>query len=140
MKMKLMPLYLTALFSAASGATEIGACKDLIGTWTTTAGSPPYTMTILPPVETCGEQCVKLHVQYELDVVRRNALYCHEGREGVKDQGPMVIAFEGAYGGHAIGTYNRQLQLLWAGVIPKNQQGKWAMKMESYWFKQVKAH
>ncbi|MDI5645055.1 hypothetical protein MJN92_11480, partial [Salmonella enterica subsp. enterica serovar Anatum] len=30
--------------------------------------------------------------------------------------GPMVIAFEGAYGGHAIGTYNRQLQLLWAGA------------------------
>ncbi len=34
----------------------------------------------------------------------------------------MVIAFEGAYGGHAIGTYNRQLQLLWAGVIPKKKR------------------
>lgn len=39
----------------------------------------------------------------------------------------MVIAFEGAYGGHAIGTYNRQLQLLWAGVIPKIK-GKWITK------------
>ncbi len=36
----------------------------------------------------------------------------------------MVIKyFEGAYGGHAIGTYNRQLQLLWAGVIPVRQKG-----------------
>ncbi len=115
MKLKLIPFYLLALFSAASGATEINACKDLIGTWKTTADNPPYTMTILPPVEGCGEKCVKLNVQYELDVTHRNALYCHEGQEGVKGQGPMVIAFEGAYGGHAIGTYNRQLQLLWAG-------------------------
>lgn len=53
--MKLIPFYLLALFSAASGATEINACKDLIGTWKTTADNPPYTMTILPPVEGCGE-------------------------------------------------------------------------------------
>ncbi len=52
-------------------------------------------MTILPPVEGCGEKCVKLNVRYELDVTHRNALYCHEGQEGVKGQGPMVIAFEG---------------------------------------------
>ncbi|EDW5732559.1 hypothetical protein CJG85_001205 [Salmonella enterica] len=140
MKMKMKILYLSALFSAASFATEINACKDLIGTWETTADNPPYTMTILPPVETCGQECVKLNVQYELDVTHRNALYCHEGLEGVKGQGPMVIAFEGAYGGHAIGTYNRQLQLLWAGVIPKDKQGKWITKMDNYWFKQVKAH
>ncbi|ECI0412021.1 hypothetical protein AH332_01195 [Salmonella enterica subsp. salamae] len=140
MKMKLIPFYLSALFSASSWATEINACKDLIGTWKIMADNPPYTMTILPPVESCGEKCVKLNVQYELDVTHHNALYCHEGQEGVKGQGPMVIAFEGAYGGHAIGTYNRQLQLLWAGVIPKNKQGKWVMKMENYWFKQVKAH
>ncbi|MDI5554504.1 hypothetical protein MJM47_22925, partial [Salmonella enterica subsp. enterica serovar Cerro] len=31
--MKLIPFYFLALFSAASGATEINACKDLIGTW-----------------------------------------------------------------------------------------------------------
>ncbi|MDI5303867.1 dimethyl sulfoxide reductase anchor subunit, partial [Salmonella enterica subsp. enterica serovar Anatum] len=41
-------------------------------------------VTISPPVEGCGEKCVKLNVQYELDVTHRNALYCHEGQEGVK--------------------------------------------------------
>ncbi|EMF07345.1 hypothetical protein F518_02694 [Serratia marcescens VGH107] len=49
----------------------------------------------------------------------------------------MVIAFEGAYGGHSVGTYNRQLKLLWGGVIPKNSAGKWEMKMDDYWFKNM---
>ncbi len=38
--MKPIPLYLLALCSAASGATEINVCKDLIGTWKTTADNP----------------------------------------------------------------------------------------------------
>ncbi len=43
------------------------------------------------------------------DVTHRNALYAMKRQEGVKGQGPMVIALlEGANGGHAIGTYNRQ--------------------------------
>ncbi|MBD1559441.1 hypothetical protein HC752_21085 [Vibrio sp. S9_S30] len=61
-------------------------------------------------------------------------IYCHEGQAGVKNQGPMVLSFEGAQGGHSIGTFNRQLNLLWAGVLPKDDNGKWIPKMDSYWF------
>ncbi|KPB55617.1 Uncharacterized protein AC511_4328 [Pseudomonas coronafaciens pv. oryzae] len=49
----------------------------------------------------------------------------------------MVISFEGAYGGHSIGTYNRKLNVLWAGVIPKDSKGNWEAKMDNYWFKRV---
>ncbi len=52
----------------------------------------------------------------------------------------MVIASEGAYGGHAFGTYNRQLQFLVAGVIAKKKKGKWIKKMENYGFRQEKRH
>lgn len=82
MKMKLIPFYLFALFSAASWATEINACKDLIGTWKTTADDPPYTMTILPPVESCGEKCVKLNVQYELEVTHRKRFIAMKDKRG----------------------------------------------------------
>jgi hypothetical protein len=91
-------------------------------------------MSISPSSESCGTGCVELNVQYGEN---HNRLYCHDGIEGKEGMGPMVIAFEGAYGGHSIGTYNRQLKRLWSGVIPKNSDGKWEMKMDDYWFKKV---
>lgn len=129
-------IVLAALFSSSSQAAEVTTCSELSGRWEITTGSH-IAMVISPSLEACGAECVVLNVQYNLNDARRNRLYCHEGVEGIKGQGPMVIAFEGVYGGHSIGTYNRKLKLLWGGVVPKSSKGEWEAKMDSYWFKRV---
>ncbi|KXO08028.1 putative secreted protein [Moritella sp. JT01] len=48
-----------------------------------------------------------------------------------------MLAFEGKYGGHSIDSYNRELELMWAGVIPKSKDGAWVASMDSYWFKKM---
>lgn len=50
----------------------------------------------------------------------------------------MVFSFEGAQGGHSIGTSNRQLNLLWAGVLPKDKNQNWIPQMDSYWLEKSK--
>lgn len=138
MKGSLALIIPAVLYSSLSLAGDVRTCSDLSGRWETTAGSQKVTMDISPSLETCGKLCVVLNVKYNiLSKIYSNRLYCHEGIEGVKGQGPIVIAFEGAQGGHSIGTYNRQLKRLWSGVIPKNSEGKWEMKMDNYWFKKV---
>ncbi|HEY3987560.1 hypothetical protein [Cedecea sp.] len=134
MKSSAALIFLTVLFSFSSCAADVKSCSDLSGQWETTTDSPHVTMSISPSSESCGTGCVELNVQYGEN---HNRLYCHDGIEGKEGMGPMVIAFEGAYGGHSIGTYNRQLKRLWSGVIPKNSDGKWEMKMDDYWFKKV---
>ncbi|MDU8500280.1 hypothetical protein RYB01_13940 [Pseudomonas syringae] len=132
-------LLVAALFSSTSQAADVKSCSDLSGRWETTAGGRHVMLDISPSAEACGTGCVTLELKYNLDEARVNVnkAYCHEGVEGVKGQGPMVISFEGAYGGHSVGTYNRQLNVLWAGVIPKNSKGSWETKMDNYWFKRV---
>ncbi|ELP96920.1 hypothetical protein [Pseudomonas syringae] len=130
-------LIVAALFSSVSQAADVKSCSDLSGRWETTAGDQHLVLNISPSAEACGTNCVTLELKYNLDETRVNKAYCHEGVEGIKGQGPMVISFEGVYGGHSIGTYNRQLDVLWAGVIPKDSKGNWETKMDNYWFKRV---
>lgn len=128
----------TVLYSSLLLAADVRTCSDLAGQWETIADSQNVTMRISPSSGICGKECVVLDVKYNVfNKIYSNKLYCHEGAEGMKGRGPMVMAFEGAEGGHVIGTYNRQLKLLWAGVIPKNNEGRWEMKMDDYWFKRV---
>ena len=138
MKGSVALIFPAVLYSSLSMAADVRSCNDLTGRWETMAHSPHVTMGISPSPETCGKACVVLNVKYDIsNQIYSNRLYCHEGVEGVKGQGPMVMAFEGAQGGHSIGTYNRQLKLLWSGVIPKSSEGRWEMKMDDYWFKRV---
>lgn len=128
-----LPVVFTSITYAAEGET----CKDLAGKWSAVANAHKYTLYISPTQDDCRTHCVVHRVSYTLNSPQQNKLFCYEGQEGVIGQGPMVIAFEGSYGGHSIGTYNRQLKLLWTGVVPKNSDGKWLAHMDSYWFKKV---
>lgn len=136
MKTTIASIFIIGLFSVSSHASDVKSCTDLAGKWKTIAGNNEVTMTIVPTSKSCGKNCSVMKVDYNLGDMRTNELYCHEGLEGVKGQGPMVIAFEGAYGGHSVGTYNRQMKTLWAGVIHKDHE-KWEMQMEDYWFKRA---
>lgn len=133
-------IFLCTLVCSTSWAADVRSCSDLSGRWEAKTDSHHFTMNVSPSLGGCGSECVVLNAEYNvsdpgiLNNTYRNKLYCHEGVEGVKGQGPMVIAFEGAYGGQSIGTYNRQLKTLWAGVIQKDRQGNWEKKMENYWF------
>ena len=110
-------------------------CSDLEGTWIS-SDSTNIEMFITDPLpEFCGTNCTILTMSYSFSGVDNTSkIYCHEGQAGLKGQGPMIFSFEGAQKGHSIGTYNRQLNLLWAGVIPKDENKKWLPRMDSYWF------
>ncbi|MCF5716010.1 hypothetical protein, partial [Pseudomonas tremae] len=87
-------LLVAALFSSVSQAADVKSCSDLAGRWETAAGGQHVVMDISPSAEACGTDCVTLELKYNLDKTRVNKAYCHEGVEGVKGQGPMVISFE----------------------------------------------
>ncbi len=139
--MKFKQLSITALLLACSPlviAKPVALCQDLSGIWQAPDQSHSYVMNISPTGEVCGENCVVFNVSYTLDKQQTNQLICHEGQAGESGKVPMVLSFEGKYGGHSIGTYNRELNLLWTGVLAKDAQKNWQPNMKSYWFKKVK--
>ncbi len=110
-------------------------CDDLTGQWVAATQDHPYKMNIYPDGSHSDEVTGKVFwVEYNVSPSgNRNRLFCYEGTKGVK---PITIAFERVYGGHSIATFNDELQLLWAGVLAK-QEGKHIPRMDHYWFKKV---
>ncbi|QUM85151.1 hypothetical protein [Moritella sp. 28] len=137
MKVSVISLSLLCLSTSTAYASDIYSCKDISGIWKSQDNSHSYTMKISPSSDLCGDNCISLDVSYTLDQEHKNKLICYEGKAGVSGQVPMVLAFEGKYGGHSIGSYNRELELMWTGVIPKRKDGTWVTSMDSYWFKKM---
>ncbi|WP_172566114.1 hypothetical protein [Vibrio navarrensis] len=123
-----------SLFIGAVEASQGATCSSLSGVWESPDNSHSYVMYISSDSVSCGSNCTLLRVKYKLDADQENNLFCYEGEEGIIGSAPLVLAFEGAYGGHSVGTYNNQLKKMWTGVIPKNSGGNWIPQMDSYWF------
>ena len=135
----LIPLCLLASTNIYADETQPIDCSHLSGQWTATNSSSLIMYVTDPQPGSCGTDCTTLTMSYSLtpDVEHTSKIYCHEGQAGVSNKGPMVFSFEGAQGGHSIGTFNRQLNLLWAGVLPKDKNRNWIPQMDSYWFEKT---
>ncbi|MBU2898082.1 hypothetical protein [Vibrio hepatarius] len=131
-------LWTLIALSPLAVANTVHTCQDLVGQWQSPDSSHSYTMNILPTNKVCGDSCVEFDVSYTLDAQQTNRLVCYEGQAGVPDKVPMVLSFEGKYGGHSIGSYNRDLGLMWTGVLAKDSNKQWQPNMQSYWFYKTK--
>ncbi|KXO06694.1 putativesecreted protein [Moritella sp. JT01] len=138
-------ILLSALVPNAIAATTF-TCDDLIGKWKAPVGNnQTFIFMKITPSTISSTDSKVFSVQYNTtgtenvdDYENNNNLFCFEGlndKDDPKGIRPLTVAFENLYGGHSIGTYNDELQQLWAGLLAKDKTNKkFISRMDSFWF------